>query len=99
MSFPLDDRRRTGFLWPNFSSDSRGGVDISLPVYVNLAPNYDLLYSPRYIEERGLNNEVKARYLNRYLGAWTVGGAYMASDDRYEDDASYLIGERKAPRG
>lgn len=86
MQFPLDDRRRTGFLWPDLGSDSRGGLDIAAPIYFNLAPNYDALYSPRYIEERGLNHEVKLRYMNRYIGNWAVGGAYMNQDDRYESE-------------
>ncbi|MCP4813765.1 MAG: LPS assembly protein LptD, partial [Planctomycetaceae bacterium] len=86
MSFPLDDRRRTGFLWPDIGSDSKGGVDISAPVYFNLAPNYDLLYSPRYIQERGVNHEMALGYLNRYVQEWKFSGAYMAGDDRYEDE-------------
>ena len=86
LRFPLDDRRRTGFLWPDFGNDSTGGLDITAPFYINLAPNYDALYSPRYIEERGLNHELKLRYLNPLIGHWTVGGAYMSNDDRYEND-------------
>ncbi|MEM6581833.1 MAG: LPS-assembly protein LptD [Pseudomonadota bacterium] len=85
LQFPLDDRRRTGLLWPDFGNDSTGGLDITAPIYFNLAPNYDLLYSPRFIQDRGLNHELKARYLNKYLGYWTVGGAYMFSDDKYKD--------------
>ena len=60
LRFPLDDRRRTGFFWPDFGNDSTGGLDILRPSIFNLAPNYDALYSPRYIEERGLNHELKA---------------------------------------
>ena len=86
MQFPIDDRRRTGVLWPDIGSDSRGGVDIAVPFYWNTAPNYDLLYTPRYIEERGINHEAKARYLNPFVGSWTVGGAFMDDDKRYEDD-------------
>jgi len=86
LQFPLDDRRRTGLLWPDFGNDSTGGLDITAPIYFNLAPNYDALYSPRYIQDRGLNNELKTRYLNKYLGYWTVGGTYMNSDKRYKDN-------------
>ena len=86
LQFPLDDRRRTGLLWPDFGNDSTGGLDITAPIYFNLAPNYDALYSPRYIQDRGLNHELKTRYLNKYLGYWTVGGTYMNSDKAYEDD-------------
>ncbi|MDG1388206.1 MAG: LPS-assembly protein LptD [Halioglobus sp.] len=86
IQFPIDDRRRSGVLWPDIGSDSRGGIDVAMPVYWNAAPNYDLLYTPRYIEERGINHEAKARYLNPVLGSWTFGGAFMDNDKRYEDD-------------
>jgi LPS-assembly protein len=86
LQFPLDDRRRTGLLWPDFGNDSTGGLDITAPVYFNLAPNYDALYSPRYIEDRGLNHQLETRYLNKYLGLWEVGGAYLHQDDRYRDE-------------
>lgn len=86
LRFPIDDRRRTGFLWPDIGSDSRGGVDVAVPTYLNLAPNYDLLYAPRYIRERGLNHEIRGRYLSPQLGSWTVGGAFMNNDKRYKDE-------------
>jgi len=86
LRFPLDDRRRTGLLWPDFGNDSSGGLDIAAPIYFNLAPNYDAIYAPRYIEERGLNHELQLRYLNPLIGHWTVGGAYMSKDDKYKDE-------------
>lgn len=87
LRLPLDDRRRTGLLWPDFGNDSSGGLDISAPIYINLAPNYDAVYAPRYIEERGLNNELQLRYLNPLLGEWVVGGAYINNDKKYSDQA------------
>jgi LPS-assembly protein len=88
LRLPLDDRRRTGLLWPDFGNDSSGGLDISAPVYINLAPNYDAVYAPRYIEERGLNNELQLRYLNPLFGQWLVGGAYIYNDKKYSDQTS-----------
>jgi LPS-assembly protein len=85
LQFPLDDRRRTGFLWPDIGNDSSGGVDIAAPVYFNLAPNYDAIYAPRYIQERGLLHELQGRFLHPLVGLWTIGGAYMDDDDRYSD--------------
>ncbi len=87
LRFPLDDRRRTGFLWPNIGSDSDGGLDLAAPIYFNLAPNYDALFIPRYIQERGMNNELTLRYLGPLTGNWLVGGAYMGDDRRYQDQA------------
>ena len=46
VQFPVDSRRKTGLLFPDIGSDSRGGVDITQPIYFNLAPNYDALYRP-----------------------------------------------------
>ena len=86
LQFPIDDRRRTGFLWPDIGSDSRGGLDIAVPVYFNIRPDWDALYAPRYIQERGINHEAQLRHLNRYLGRWEVGGAWMSDDERYKDD-------------
>lgn len=86
MSFPLDDRRKSGLLWPNVGNDTKGGLDISAPIYLNLAPNYDALYTPRFIEERGVNHELKTRYLGETIGKWAISGAYMDSDKRYEDE-------------
>jgi LPS-assembly protein len=85
--FPLDDRRMTGFLWPEFGNDSTGGVDITVPFYLNLAPNYDALYSPRFIEERGLNHQLLLRYLHPIAGSWSTGGTWMDKDDSYSDGA------------
>ncbi|MEE4278277.1 MAG: LPS-assembly protein LptD [Halieaceae bacterium] len=86
MSFPIDDRRRSGFLFPTFGSDSRGGLDLGVPYYFNLAPNYDLIYAPRLITERGINHEAVGRYLDPWNGDWELGGSFIADDQRYDAD-------------
>jgi LPS-assembly protein len=86
MSFPLNDQRKTGLLFPTFGTDSRGGVDIGTPLYLNLAPNYDLTYTPRYIGQRGLNHEFIGRYLDKWNGDWQAGGSYIGDDSQYAED-------------
>lgn len=86
LRFPLDDRRRTGFLWPDIGSDTRGGANVAVPLYLNLAPNYDALLTPRYIQERGFNQEAELRYFSPKVGFWSAGGAFMASDKRFKDE-------------
>lgn len=93
--FPLDDRRRSGLLWPDISSDTNGGLDLAVPIYLNLAPNYDLLYTPRLIQDRGLNHEAEARYFSRKTGYWSVGGAYMPNDDRLQRDRPQESGDNR----
>ncbi len=63
VTFPLDDRRKSGVLTPNFSNRDRTGVDISVPVYLNLAPNYDLTLTTRYMHKRGTQANTEFRYL------------------------------------
>jgi len=62
-SFPIDDRRKTGILIPSVGYSQRSGVDISLPFYWNVAPNYDLTLTPRYMSSRGFMMGTDFRYL------------------------------------
>ncbi|HEY8097200.1 MAG TPA: LPS assembly protein LptD, partial [Methylobacter sp.] len=63
LSFPIDDRRLSGFLAPSFGSTKRGGLSFSAPYYWNIAPNYDATLSPRYLSNRGLVLGGNMRYL------------------------------------
>ena len=83
--FPTDSRRKTGLLFPDIGSDSRGGIDITQPIYFNLAPNYDALYRPRYIEERGLLHQAQGRWLSDTVGLWELNGAWIGDDERYQN--------------
>ena len=62
-SFPIDDRRKSGFLAPRIAERDRTGFDLTVPYYLNLASNYDLLLEPRYMEDRGLQVNSRFRYL------------------------------------
>lgn len=64
-NFPIDKRRQTGFLFPSYGSTSTGGVDISVPYYWNLAPNYDLLFTPHLYTKRGVQWNGEFRYLTQ----------------------------------
>ncbi len=62
LSFPIDERRKSGFLVPSLGSSSRSGFDISTPYYFNLAPNYDATLTPRYLQDRGAQLNAEFRY-------------------------------------
>lgn len=84
-SFPIDDRRRSGFLSPAIGGSSDNGLDISIPYYFNLAPNYDLTVAPRLISDRGLMLGGEFRYLGRqYRGR--LDGTWLPDDDVTGDD-------------
>lgn len=65
IDFPLDGRRRSGFLGPSYGTTGSGGPEFTLPYYWNIAPNYDATIEVRRISERGtlVNDEF------RYMGA------------------------------
>lgn len=80
IQFPLSDQRKTGLLFPDISSDTRGGLDVTAPIYFNLAANYDATYSPRHIADRGFVHQLNARYLGEKAGYWDITGAYLNDD-------------------
>ncbi len=69
MSFPLSDARKTGVLPPTFGTTNRGGAELTLPYYFNIAPNRDLTIYPKLYARRGLQLGAEARYLGEgYAG-------------------------------
>ncbi len=63
LSFPLDDERKTGFLFPSVGTNSRSGLELSAPWYWNIAPNEDLLLTPTYYTRRGIDIGGDVRYM------------------------------------
>ncbi len=86
LSFSLDDRRKSGFLLPSLGNSNKLGVDVSAPIYLNLAPNMDATLIPRYMSKRGamLGGEY------RFLTASETGKFYgeVIPDDREHADGS-----------
>jgi LPS-assembly protein len=103
--FPIDDRRRTGLLYPGISSSGRNGFDWRQPIYLNLAPNYDATITPRLMTKRGLQLGGEFRYLTE-TGRGVFDGAFLPSDnltDRERDteiaDGVPVGNRRKSDRG
>lgn len=82
--FPIDDRRRTGLLFPTFGTSDRTGLDIQQPVYINIAPNYDATLTPRYMADRGLQMDAEGRYLLRQAEG-SIGFEYL-KDQALDDE-------------
>ena len=53
--------KKTGLLAPALVSGGYLGTGISLPYFINLAPNYDLLLTPTILSKQGLLGEVDWR--------------------------------------
>jgi LPS-assembly protein len=89
LRFPIDKQRRTGFLMPTFGQNQQDGLDLRLPFYINLAPNYDLTLVPRYMSKRGEQLGGDFRYL---LPSSTGGlhGEYLGHDTQTHTDRSFF---------
>jgi LPS-assembly protein len=85
ISFPTDDKRRTGLLAPTIGRDDKNGFDFKLPVYINLAPNYDATLTPHWYSKRGLMLEGEFRYLTeRSRGRFE--GSYLPGDNLFDEN-------------
>ncbi len=79
MSFPLSNRRKSGWLPPTLSLDNVSGVEVTVPYYVNIAPNRDATLYPSVLSRRGFNLGGEFRYLeSSYNGV--VRGDWMPQD-------------------
>lgn len=89
-TFPIDDTRKSGFLYPSLGYSEENGYEISVPYYFNIAPNMDDTLTARLITERGLLLENEFRYMNQWSEN-SLSTAYIADDDLYNDDR-WLLG-------
>ena len=90
ISFPIDDRRRSGLLVPKAGQTEETGTDISIPYYWNIAPDKDATITPRYMSDRGLMMGGEFRYLNRH-NKGTLSAEYLPSDDRFNNKDRSLV--------
>ncbi|MFK7915116.1 MAG: LPS-assembly protein LptD [Pseudomonadales bacterium] len=81
--FPVSDERQSGWLFPNIGYSNEDGLDLSLPYYLNLAPNYDATIVPRYLGKRGSGVETEFRHRSSW-GESIVRGAVLPDDDLYD---------------
>jgi len=93
MSFPIRDERKSGLLYPTMGYSNRDGVDFAQPIYWNIAPNYDMTFTPRYIEERGTMARSEFRYLPIEGNEGSLYGEWLGTD-RQLDDSRWLVNVR-----
>ncbi|MEZ8246384.1 LPS assembly protein LptD [Vibrio splendidus] len=84
LTVPVGDTRKTGFLYPTVSYGSSDGFEAEIPVYWNLAPNYDLETTFKYMQERGTQLNSKFRYLSDF-GSGSLESEYLPDDKKYSE--------------
>lgn len=98
ISFPIDNRRKSGFLAPMLSfsdikKDKTGqGYSFGLPFYWNMAPNYDTTITPFYNIERGFRLDDWTRHLNRF-GNFDLKFSFLPHDSAFGDYRRNMIAE------
>jgi LPS-assembly protein len=96
MTFPIDDRRKSGFLTPSFGSSDDDGFEIVAPYYWNIAPNRDATLTPRYLSKRGLQLAGEYRFLSEHSDG-QFNAELLPSDNLYDDDR-YLFAYKNRVR-
>jgi LPS-assembly protein len=90
ISFPLSNKRKSGWLAPTYATDNINGVELSAPYYFNIAPNRDATLYPSYSYKRGLNIGSEFRYLeDNYSGK--IRAEVMPSDSLRDDHVRWGI--------
>ncbi len=84
-SFPIDDRRKSGFLVPSIGTSDSTGFDISIPYYWNIAPHMDATITSRIMGKRGLMLGGEFRYLTEPFEG-KVKAEILPSDEEQNAD-------------
>ncbi|EKA4521966.1 LPS assembly protein LptD [Vibrio cholerae] len=84
LTVPIGDTRKTGFLYPTASYGSRNGYSFEVPIYWNLAPQYDLETTFNYMQKRGTQLNSVFRYLTDF-GAGQIKSEYLAEDQLHTE--------------
>jgi len=85
--FLVDNRRLSGLLTPSYGYSETNGNNIVVPIYWNIAPNFDMTITPAWFSDRGtqLNTE------NRYLFESHQGQLELSHlDDELRDDTRWF---------
>jgi LPS-assembly protein len=81
ISFPIDDRRKSGFLYPYISTANDSGFEFNIPYYWNIAPRQDATLTPRYFTERGVMLTAEYRFITRRTDG-ALNFDYMRNDTK-----------------
>ena len=88
INFPIKDERKTGLLYPSYEQSSKNGMDITQPFYWNIAPNYDATITSRFMDRRGLMEQVEFRYMPDPAHVGTLYFENLADDKQYDETDS-----------
>ncbi|NRR31050.1 LPS-assembly protein LptD [Oxalobacteraceae bacterium] len=77
LSFSLSGARRSGWLPPMPGFGSKGAAELTVPYYVNIAPNRDMTLYPKIIPRRGFQLGANGRYIGETNAGLYAGETYL----------------------
>ena len=87
--FPIGQSRKSGILTPSLSMSTGKGMQLAIPYYWNIAPNYDYTIVPNIMSKRGVMLENEFRYLQEnFSGKINYNWLYH---DRERDETRYSM--------
>ena len=89
LSFPIGDARKSGILAPQIGSTNRSGNEFLVPLYWNIAPNYDATITPRLLTDRGFQLGAQFRYLTDTMNG-SIDAEHMANDKLFDDSRTMM---------
>ncbi|HZZ93988.1 MAG TPA: LPS-assembly protein LptD [Usitatibacter sp.] len=89
MTFPLDNKRKSGFLAPTLGTSGKSGFEAALPYYWNIADNMDATLTPKIFTKRGIQLGTEFRYLEPTFHG-QFDSEYLPSDRIAQRDRWFL---------
>lgn len=90
-SFPVNDKRKSGFLYPKIGGSNNSGFAVEVPYYWNIASNLDATITPKYMSKRGAQLLTEFRYLaDLQNGAFNIEYLHNDQDLKNNNDPRYL---------
>ncbi len=82
-NFPITNKRKTGLLPASVEYNTDEGFGYELPLYLNLAPNYDATVKAGHDPEHGNKYDAEIRYLPFSNFSGTIKGTYLPNDPKF----------------
>jgi len=88
-------KRKSGFLLPNITGGQGVGIGLTVPYFFNLAPNYDITFSPTVYSRQGFLGQLEWRH-RVMSGSYKVrlSGIRQNDKNRFIDNGMRLSGFR-----
>lgn len=90
LSFPLNERRKTGFLMPSAGSSDRYGFEATIPFYWNIAANMDATLTPQLLTHSGIRLLGEFRHISNNSKS-RLNAEYLANDNQFGNKTRNLI--------